>query len=234
MVFARSLMQISRRTKDALAAAKRRGVKLGGYRAGSKLTAKARKAGQEANARIAAENCGATGGRRYVIAGYRSGPECPWNSNRARYRFLVCDTDLAHIDTALDLSGFDKAIVVAKLKGVRERARRAPGQVRGRKGYAEREGRGRRPSRPPRRRRRRVILRCQLRVSRRRFAIVSIAPPSAAGTRTCSCASLLVLLLLRWCHVDGLRPFRYPGFFVHGGLRYYVLAQRVLDLPVEP
>jgi DNA invertase Pin-like site-specific DNA recombinase len=46
---------ISARTKAALAAAKRRGVKLGGYRAGAKLTATIRKAGQEANARIAAE-----------------------------------------------------------------------------------------------------------------------------------------------------------------------------------
>jgi DNA invertase Pin-like site-specific DNA recombinase len=46
---------ISARTKVALAAAKRRGVKLGGYRAGAKLTAAIRKAGQEANARIAAE-----------------------------------------------------------------------------------------------------------------------------------------------------------------------------------
>jgi DNA invertase Pin-like site-specific DNA recombinase len=43
---------ISART---LAAAKRRGVKLGGYRPGAKLTAKARKTGNEANARIAAD-----------------------------------------------------------------------------------------------------------------------------------------------------------------------------------
>jgi DNA invertase Pin-like site-specific DNA recombinase len=46
---------ISARTKAALAAAKRRGVKLGGYREGAKLTQKARKAGHESNARIAAE-----------------------------------------------------------------------------------------------------------------------------------------------------------------------------------
>jgi len=45
---------ISARTKAALAAAKRRGVKLGGFRAGAKLTAKARKAGHAANARRAA------------------------------------------------------------------------------------------------------------------------------------------------------------------------------------
>jgi DNA invertase Pin-like site-specific DNA recombinase len=41
---------ISERTKAALAAAKRRGVKLGGYRAGAKLTAKARQAGYAARA----------------------------------------------------------------------------------------------------------------------------------------------------------------------------------------
>jgi DNA invertase Pin-like site-specific DNA recombinase len=41
---------ISERTKAALAAAKRRGVELGGYRAGAKLTAKARQAGCAARA----------------------------------------------------------------------------------------------------------------------------------------------------------------------------------------
>jgi DNA invertase Pin-like site-specific DNA recombinase len=46
---------ISERTKAALAAAKRRGVKLGGYRAGAKLTRKAREAGSAAMARIAAQ-----------------------------------------------------------------------------------------------------------------------------------------------------------------------------------
>jgi DNA invertase Pin-like site-specific DNA recombinase len=46
---------ISERTKAALAAAKKRGVKLGGYRAGAKLTAKMRKAGNETNARKAAQ-----------------------------------------------------------------------------------------------------------------------------------------------------------------------------------
>ena len=41
---------ISERTKAALAAAKRRGVKLGGYRAGARITAKARQAGCAARA----------------------------------------------------------------------------------------------------------------------------------------------------------------------------------------
>jgi DNA invertase Pin-like site-specific DNA recombinase len=44
---------ISERTKAALAAAKRRGVKLGGFRAGAKLTAKARQAGYAARAAVA-------------------------------------------------------------------------------------------------------------------------------------------------------------------------------------
>ena len=59
---------ISERTKAALAAARRRGVQLGGYNKNPKLTAQARAAGQQANARIAA-------GRRYVTTGYRSGPK---------------------------------------------------------------------------------------------------------------------------------------------------------------
>ena len=45
---------ISDRTKAALAAAKRRGKKLGGLRAGAKLTAKARQKGADANAEAAA------------------------------------------------------------------------------------------------------------------------------------------------------------------------------------
>jgi len=46
---------ISERTKAALAAAKRRGVKLGGYREGAKLTAKARQAGRAALQRAASD-----------------------------------------------------------------------------------------------------------------------------------------------------------------------------------
>ena len=56
---------ISARTKAALAAAKRRGVKLGGDR-GARLTAKARAAGREApraQARSRAADQRATGGR---------------------------------------------------------------------------------------------------------------------------------------------------------------------------
>jgi DNA invertase Pin-like site-specific DNA recombinase len=46
---------ISARTKAALAAAKRRGVKLGGYRPGAKLTAAGRAKGREKLARVAAQ-----------------------------------------------------------------------------------------------------------------------------------------------------------------------------------
>ena len=52
MVAEEERRMISKRTKEALAAAKRRGVKLGGYR-GAKLTRKARQAGNAAMRRIA-------------------------------------------------------------------------------------------------------------------------------------------------------------------------------------
>ena len=71
---------ISDRTKAALAAAKRRGKKLGGFRAGAKLTAKARQKGADANAKAAAARAAggpcasdrrATGERRCLTAGHR-------------------------------------------------------------------------------------------------------------------------------------------------------------------
>jgi hypothetical protein len=82
---------ISERTKAALAAAKRRGVKLGGDR-GARLTAKARQAGCEAvtaranerAARSSAHRRRATGERRSQPTGHRSRPQRTWHSHPAR------------------------------------------------------------------------------------------------------------------------------------------------------
>jgi hypothetical protein len=66
----------SQQQRAALAGAKRRGKKLGGFRAGAKLTAKARQKGANANAEAAAaRSCAgdhrAAGERRYLTAGHR-------------------------------------------------------------------------------------------------------------------------------------------------------------------
>ena len=54
------------------------------------VIAKARKAGQEpmrasrqSAPPLSGRDYGATGDRRYVIVGHRSGPECPWNTGVA-------------------------------------------------------------------------------------------------------------------------------------------------------
>jgi DNA invertase Pin-like site-specific DNA recombinase len=73
---------ISERTKAALAAAKRRGVKLGGYR-GTTMTKAMCKAASEAitkcanapAARSGTDDRRATGGRRFVTASHCCGPE---------------------------------------------------------------------------------------------------------------------------------------------------------------
>jgi hypothetical protein len=84
---------ISERTKAALAAAKRRGVKLGGDR-GARLTAKARQAGCKAvqvraDARAAGpcpHCCRAKGERRSQPASHRRRTQRTWHPNPARRR----------------------------------------------------------------------------------------------------------------------------------------------------
>jgi DNA invertase Pin-like site-specific DNA recombinase len=79
MVAEEERRMISERTKAALVAAKRRCVKLGGYRANAGLTAQARKAGHAQRSHLgpivlrggfSASHRGATGVRRNFIAGY--------------------------------------------------------------------------------------------------------------------------------------------------------------------
>jgi DNA invertase Pin-like site-specific DNA recombinase len=87
---------ISERTRAALAAAKRRGVKLGGYR-GAKLTAKARMAGckariEQADAKAAGscpDHQRATGGRLNVATSHRSGIERAGHSDGERTRRMA-------------------------------------------------------------------------------------------------------------------------------------------------
>jgi DNA invertase Pin-like site-specific DNA recombinase len=77
---------ISKRTKEALAAAKKRGKKVGGFREGAKLTRTAREAGSAAVAAIAAakaarsrpHHCGAAKSRRNVATRHRCWAQRTW------------------------------------------------------------------------------------------------------------------------------------------------------------
>jgi len=75
---------ISARTKAALAGAKKRGTKLGGYREGAKLTRAARQAGRPRNKSVSAQQISFN-----VLAHLVEGSQpCPWpRANRPRTEF---------------------------------------------------------------------------------------------------------------------------------------------------
>jgi DNA invertase Pin-like site-specific DNA recombinase len=95
---------ISARTKAALAVAKKRGTKLGGFRKRARLTREARQAGAEANARIAAERAADIAP---IIAELRAG-------GAKTLRAIASGLNDRHIPTARG-SGEWSAIQVARL-----------------------------------------------------------------------------------------------------------------------
>jgi hypothetical protein len=111
---------ISKRTKDALAQAKKRGTKLGGRRRkiigedakGKPIygdvangSSKARAMAVRVRQERAAQRESLAGGRRYVAAGHRRRTEYARHSYRPWRRFVECDTGLARAGPALKPPG---------------------------------------------------------------------------------------------------------------------------------